>query len=41
MRFQSGTVRTVWVVILVLPVVTGALFVALGLLGLIARIFGR
>ncbi|WP_274381866.1 hypothetical protein [Paraburkholderia hospita] len=41
MRVQSGTVRTVWVVILVLPVVTGALFVASGALGLVARMFGH
>jgi cell wall-associated NlpC family hydrolase len=41
MRFQSGTIKTLWVVILVLPIVTGALFAGLALLGLVVRLFGR
>jgi hypothetical protein len=41
MSYQWGKVNTFWVVILVLPVVTGALFIGLALLGLLARLFGR
>jgi len=38
-RRESGAIKSLWVIVLVLPVVIAALVVAIGVLGIVARLF--
>jgi len=36
---ESGAVKSLWVIVLVLPAMIAALFVAIGVLGIVAKLF--